>query len=459
MLRKTISLILSIILLVSCILIFDIGSFAVNYTNEQAVAWAQSQIGKELDYDNVAGAQCVDLIKYYYEYLGVTPVRGNGCDYATNALPKGWARIPYSSDLVVQPGDIAVWTVMSSTYGHVAIVESVDDYGMNVIDQSKNYTPRTKRNYFRFNVDKWTFYGVIRPNFIDKNKPVISDVSVSTIASTGFEISFKATDNAGIKKVLCPTWTANNGQDDINWNERVTRKKSDYTCTVSIANHNYETGNYKTDIYVYDTSGNVTVYNIDSIVVPVDEDGYKGYPDVFVNTWYYDGVRSVTVKKLMSGYSNGKFGPADDLKRQDFVCVLARLAGVDLKEYEKKTNNLTDVKPGAYYYSALNWATENKIVSGYENGKFGVGDKITREQVCTILYRFMDSPEIDDAEDTVARFSDKDRISGYAVVPIAWAVQNKIVGGNADGTVAPVSPASRAQIAIIINGMSGGGMI
>ncbi|MEI3220294.1 MAG: hypothetical protein V8S08_12590 [Lachnoclostridium sp.] len=60
---------------------------------DEAISWVQSQVGKAIDYDGVYGAQCVDLIKAYYHYLGVSPVGGNGCDYATNALPAGWTRI------------------------------------------------------------------------------------------------------------------------------------------------------------------------------------------------------------------------------------------------------------------------------------------------------------------------------------------------------------------------------
>ena len=62
------------------------------HTAQEALAWARAQVGKSLDYDGVYGAQCVDLIKYYYDFLGCASyARGNGCDYATNALPSGWA--------------------------------------------------------------------------------------------------------------------------------------------------------------------------------------------------------------------------------------------------------------------------------------------------------------------------------------------------------------------------------
>ena len=182
------------------------------------------------------------------------------------------------------------------------------------------------------------------------------------------------------------------------------------------------------------------------------------FPDVKQGSWYYDSVYYVSSKGYMGGYSNGKFGPADNLKRQDFVMILARIAGADLDAYANKTSKFSDVKKGAYYYSAVNWAVENGIIGGYSNGKFGVGDNITREQVCTILYRYTGSPTVKNVDSTLKKYSDVKSISAYAKTPIAWAVQNGVISGMADGRVAPVEGASRAQIATIVMRMDQQGM-
>ena len=42
------------------------------HSADDAVNWVKSQVGKGLDYDGVYGNQCVDLICYYYRYLGQT---------------------------------------------------------------------------------------------------------------------------------------------------------------------------------------------------------------------------------------------------------------------------------------------------------------------------------------------------------------------------------------------------
>ncbi|MBQ8182332.1 MAG: InlB B-repeat-containing protein [Clostridia bacterium] len=160
--KKFLSLVLVIVILSVSLVSMDITAFATSITQSQAVSWANSKVGGSWDYDGVYGAQCVDLTKYYYAYLGVSPVSGNGCDYATNSLPSGWQRIRYYSGFVPQPGDIAVWTYTTSAYGHVAIITSATSSTMYVVEQNGS-THVTRSHSYSYSYG--TFYGVIRPNF------------------------------------------------------------------------------------------------------------------------------------------------------------------------------------------------------------------------------------------------------------------------------------------------------
>ena len=160
--KKVISLFLTLVMVIGIISSIPVSVSATSITQAQAVSWANSKIGSSLDQDGENGAQCVDLIRFYYSYLGVSPVSGHGCDYATNALPSGWQRIKYSSVFVPQPGDIAVWTYTTSAYGHVAIVTSATSSSMNVVEQNGS-THVTRAHSYSYTYG--TFYGVIRPNF------------------------------------------------------------------------------------------------------------------------------------------------------------------------------------------------------------------------------------------------------------------------------------------------------
>ena len=185
----------------------------------------------------------------------------------------------------------------------------------------------------------------------------------------------------------------------------------------------------------------------------------KVYPDVKQGTWYHEAVSYVSAGGYMSGYQNGMFGPADNLQRQDFVVILARVSGVDLTPYKNANGGLKDVAAGSYYAPAVAWAVDNGIITGYQNGKFGVGDAITREQVCTIFYRFKNKPAVDNAAGILAAFPDRAHISSFATDAVAWAVRNGVVSGMQSGEISPVTGASRAQIAIILMRMDQNGLL
>lgn len=182
------------------------------------------------------------------------------------------------------------------------------------------------------------------------------------------------------------------------------------------------------------------------------------FPDVHENDWFYEAVEYCAEKGYITGYNTGYFGPADSIKRQDFVLIFSRIDGADLSSYKNKTGGFKDVAAGSYYAPAVAWGAEKGIITGYNADKFGVGDTITREQVCAIVYRYMNSPEISDADSILSAFADKGSISAYAYDAVAWCVANGVISGKNPTTVAPREGASRAQIATIIMRMDKAGM-
>ena len=146
------------------------------HTAQEALAWVKAQVGKSLDYDGVYGAQCVDLIKYYYDFLGCASyARGNGCDYATNALPSGWARYQGAQP---QPGDILVYSGNDSNpYGHVAIYEA----DRVTYHQNLDYNQWVVCSSYQYNRLGNPYWGVIRPDFV--SAPVSATWEGPTITS------------------------------------------------------------------------------------------------------------------------------------------------------------------------------------------------------------------------------------------------------------------------------------
>lgn len=123
MVKRNICWILTLAMVMSLVVIPSNNVYATNVTADQAIAWVQSQVGKALDVDGAYGAQCVDLIMAYYDYLGVPRASGNAVDYTTNALPSGWQRIkgaqPQKGDILVYTEDMVTWQYMRQTELHI----------------------------------------------------------------------------------------------------------------------------------------------------------------------------------------------------------------------------------------------------------------------------------------------------------------------------------------------------
>lgn len=182
------------------------------------------------------------------------------------------------------------------------------------------------------------------------------------------------------------------------------------------------------------------------------------FPDVRNTSWYYDAVEFAARKGYFSGYQSGKFGPADNISRQDFVLVLARIDGVDLTAYAAGTG-FKDVVAGSYYEAAVNWAVTEGISTGYNPTEFGVGDKITREQLVTMLYRYAikkgyDVSVTEGAEEKLNAFGDAGRVSPFAKDACVWAIDKGVIKGLTATTVGPQGNASRAQAAQILKNIS-----
>ncbi|MBR5472529.1 MAG: S-layer homology domain-containing protein [Clostridia bacterium] len=180
------------------------------------------------------------------------------------------------------------------------------------------------------------------------------------------------------------------------------------------------------------------------------------YPDTSKSGWYHDSVTYVTGRGIMSGYSNGKFGTSDGIQRQDFLVMLARLGNVELSAYDYDSD-FPDVANGSYYEAAVNWGAEWGIVTGYQNGKFGVSDKITREQIVTFLYRYAgnycgrDTSVSAGAQSYYAnKYTDYRNVSSYAQEPMLWALENGVLSGKTSTTIVPLGNAQRCEVAKIM---------
>ena len=180
--------------------------------------------------------------------------------------------------------------------------------------------------------------------------------------------------------------------------------------------------------------------------------GNLPFTDVRATDWFYNEVQFVYENELMGGTGNGKFSPNATTTRGMIVTILHRMEGLPLASGLE----FDDVAEGQYYTEAVKWASENGIVGGYGNGKFGPNDPITREQMAAILYRYAQVYVYDTSvSGNIAAFADGDKVSDYAVEAMKWAVGMGFVSGTSGNHLDPTGSATRAQIAAILSRFCG----
>ena len=154
-----------------------------------------------------------------------------------------------------------------------------------------------------------------------------------------------------------------------------------------------------------------------------------GFTDVAPGAWYYDAVAYVSENGLMNGVDTGIFDPDGSLTRAMVWTILARIEGADTEGGE------------TWYAKARDWAME----TGVSDGTYAMG-AITREQLVTMLWRSRGEPVVD----FLLTARDADSISSWAYEAMRWAVSEGIIEGDENGFISPAATATRAQAAAII---------
>ena len=108
---------------------------------------------------------------------------------------------------------------------------------------------------------------------------------------------------------------------------------------------------------------------------------------------------------------------------------------------EQAASIFADVPADAYYAKAVEWAVKKGITNGKANGLFGSNDPCTRGQIVTFLWRAAGSP----APKGTAKVPGDVLPGSYCYDAVAWALENGITNGLANGTFGVNNTCTRGQ--------------
>lgn len=166
------------------------------------------------------------------------------------------------------------------------------------------------------------------------------------------------------------------------------------------------------------------------------------FDDLIPGEWYYRELRYALEKGLFNGLGNRRFAPNDTMTRAMVVQALYNAVGRPQPPAEQP---FVDVAEDAWYRDAVAWATAKGLVKGVNNQRFAPEQKMTRQELATILWRRAGSPA-----ETIepAAYADGEQIAEYALSPMAWLVNRGHLEIKA-GRLLPTAPISRAEAAIL----------
>lgn len=164
-------------------------------------------------------------------------------------------------------------------------------------------------------------------------------------------------------------------------------------------------------------------------------DNAKIFSDVASGQWYAEAVNFVTSHEIFAGVGNGTFAPNSTMTRAMLWTVLYGLEGQQ-----------SAAAGQTWYSNAQDWAMKNGVSDGTNpNGS------ITREQIAVTLYGYAKAQGIaGTVTGDLSKFQDASSVSSWATEAMAWAVQNGLISGKDNGSLAPQDTATRAELAQIM---------
>lgn len=169
--------------------------------------------------------------------------------------------------------------------------------------------------------------------------------------------------------------------------------------------------------------------------------------------WAKASINNMGSRMVVSGVGEGAYEPDRNMTRAEFAAIIVKALGLAAGE---GTKTFSDVRSSDWFNGYVKTAAERGIITGYSNGGFGPKDAITREQAMTMIARAMAITKLESGLQSgnvsalLANYTDSGSISGYAASGIAECVKAGVVSGRTKTTIAPKANITRAEVAVIV---------
>ena len=166
------------------------------------------------------------------------------------------------------------------------------------------------------------------------------------------------------------------------------------------------------------------------------------FSDLTSAHWAYNEVMELYKKGIIAGKGDNKFSPEETLTRAELVKMICTAKNIQAEYFEM---GFDDVNADDWFAPYVAAAFKNGWINGIDENTFAPNERVTRQDICTIIYRAGGFEKGVDSN-----LADFDEVSEYAKEPVAALNNAGIISGFEDNTFRPFDFCTRAQAAVII---------
>lgn len=185
----------------------------------------------------------------------------------------------------------------------------------------------------------------------------------------------------------------------------------------------------------------------------IDEAGSGYYDESQIEShWAYDALTFCLDHGFLSREADGRVRPNKPITRGEFVTSLAKFCGVDESYRYYAETGYRDIASGSELAPYVKWARDAGLMDG-SNGAFHPDDYLTREQMATVVARYLTALGRAPGGAAQTAYKDQSRISTWALDGVALCTREGILQGS-NGAFFPKGKLTRAQTAAIVYRLS-----
>lgn len=177
------------------------------------------------------------------------------------------------------------------------------------------------------------------------------------------------------------------------------------------------------------------------------------FPDVNNNMLAGCDINSLACQGVLVGYPDRTYKPELPILRDEFAAAIT--SALELQNVpDFKQQIFKDVSTHHWANSAIDKAYNRGLMAGYPNDTFKPDNTVSRAEALSSMAKVLPCNSACDAQKIISSYSDASSVPGWAMMPIAQAINAGIIKDtpNCD-QIRPNDSASRAEVASMLKNL------